>query len=114
MADQTGAQATGRRIVRDLPEIRYVFEQLPTVARKLVDQVLENGGKLPIPDRHALYRRERRQYQVIGGAAGIVAAALLIGLDADPAWLGWIVGGASAVALYAGRPRPPLDGNRPD
>ena len=110
MADQTGPQATTRRIVRDLPDIRYVLEKLPAVSRRLVDQVLANDGKLPIPDRQAMYRRERRQYQVIGGAAGIVAAALLIGLDADPGWLGWLIGAGSLVGLYVGRPRPPVNG----
>jgi ubiquinone biosynthesis protein len=112
MAEQTGPQATARRVVRDLPEIRYVLEQLPTVARRIVDQVLENDGRLPIPDAHAMYRRERRQYQVIGGAAGIVAAALLIGLGAEPAWVGWVIGAASVVSLYLGRPRPPVNNGR--
>ncbi|MBT8444791.1 MAG: ubiquinone biosynthesis regulatory protein kinase UbiB [Gammaproteobacteria bacterium] len=110
MADQTGPQATTRRMARDLPDIRYVLQKLPAVSRRLVDQVLANNGKLPIPDRHALYGRERRQFQVIGGAAGIVAAALLIGLDASPEWLGWAVGAASLVSLYLGRPKPPTSG----
>ncbi|MGI9343767.1 MAG: ubiquinone biosynthesis regulatory protein kinase UbiB [Gammaproteobacteria bacterium] len=112
MAEQTGPQATARRVVKDLPEIRYVLEQLPTVARRIVDQVLENDGRLPIPDAQTMYRRERRQYQVIGGAAGIVAAALLIGLGAEPAWVGWVVGAASVVSLYLGRPRPPVNNGR--
>ena len=112
MAEQTGPQATARRVVKDLPEIRYVLEQLPTVARRIVDQVLENDGRLPIPDAQAMYRRERRQYQVIGGAAGIVAATLLIGLGAEPAWVGWVVGAASVVSLYLGRPRPPVNNGR--
>jgi len=112
MEEQTGVQAMSRRIAADLPEIRYVLENLPTVARRLVDEVLANDGKLPIPDRYAMYRRERRQYQVAGGAAGIVAAALLIGLGAEPVWLGWAVGAASAVALFLGRPKPPVNGIR--
>lgn len=112
MAEQTGIQAMRRRIGADLPEIRYVLENLPTVARRLVDEALENGGKPPIPDQHALYRRERRQYQVIGGAAGIVAAALLVGLGAEPVWLGWAVGAVSLVALFLGRPKPPVNDAR--
>jgi len=110
MAEQTGVQAMSRRIAADLPEIRYVLENLPTVARRLVDQALEHDGRLPVPDRHAIYRRERRQYQVIGGAAGIVAAALLIGLGTEPVWLGWAIGAASLMSLYLGRPKPPANG----
>ncbi len=108
MLAQTGPKATAERVWRDLPEVRYVLERLPSVARRLVDQALASEGKLPIPDRLTMHRRERRQYRVIVGAAGIIAGALLIGLDAGPEWVGWGVGAIGAVALYLGRPKPPL------
>jgi len=111
MSAQTGPKATAERVWRDIPEVRYVLERLPTVARRLVDQILANEGKLPIPDRQTMHRRERRQYQVIGGAAGLVAGALLIGLDAKPEWVGWVVGLIGIIALYIGRPKPPLNQN---
>ncbi|MDP7295982.1 MAG: AarF/UbiB family protein, partial [Gammaproteobacteria bacterium] len=109
MAQQTGPKATAERIRQELPEVRYVLEHLPGVARRLIDQVLAAESKSPIPDQQSLYRRERRQYRVIGGAAGIVAGALLIGLDANPKWVGWVVGVVSIIALYLGRPKPPLN-----
>jgi len=109
MTAQTGPRATAERIWRELPEVRYVLERLPSVARRLVDQALANDGKLPIPDRQAIYRRERRQFRVIAGAAGIMAGALLIGLDAGPDWVGWGLGAAGVFGLYLGRPKPPLD-----
>ncbi|MDH3977471.1 MAG: ubiquinone biosynthesis regulatory protein kinase UbiB [Gammaproteobacteria bacterium] len=112
MRNQTGPKATFERIWKDLPEVRYILEHLPTVARKLTDQVIQNNGKLPIPDRQTIYRRERRQYQIIGGAAGIVAGALLIGLDAQPEWLGWLAGAAGLASLWLGRPKPPLNSRR--
>ena len=111
MVAQTGPKATVERVWRDLPEVRYVLERLPTVARRLIDQMLENEGKLPIPDRLAIHRRERRQYRVIAGASGIIAAALLIGLKVQPAWVGWVVGAIGIVMLYLGRPKPPLGRN---
>lgn len=111
MLAQTGPKATAERVWRDLPEARYVLERLPTVARRLIDQVLATDGKLPIPDRHTMHRRERRQYQVIVGAAGLVAGALLIGLDAKPEWVGWAVGAVALITLYLGRPKPPLNRN---
>ncbi len=112
MSAQTGPKSTAERVWRDLPEVRYILERLPTVGRRLVDQVLANEGKLPIPDSQTMHRRERRQYQVIGGAAGLVAGALLIGLDAKPEWVGWAVGLVGIIALYLGRPKPPLHQNR--
>ena len=107
MDEQTSTRATAERIRRDLPDIRYTLQKLPGVARRLVDQVLENEGKLPIPNRQVMYQRAQRQYLVFAGSALIVAAALLIGLDARPQWLGWMTGGAGLIALYAGRPKPP-------
>ena len=112
MSAQTGPKSTAERVWRDLPEVRYILERLPTVGRRLVDQVLENDGKLPIPDRQVMYRRERRQYQVIGGAAGLIAGTLLIGLDAQPAWIGWLVGAFGLITIYLGRPKPPLNRNQ--
>jgi len=109
MTAQTGPRATAERVWRELPEIRYVLERLPSVARRLVDQALAGDGKLPIPDRHAIYRRERRQFRVIAGAAGIIAGALLIGLDAGPDWAGWGLEVVGVFGLYLGRPKPPLD-----
>jgi ubiquinone biosynthesis protein len=112
MKQETSPKRTIKHILQDLPEIRYTLERLPSVARKLVDQVLDTAGQLPIPDRQALYRRELRQYQLIGGAAALIAAALLIGLAAEPAWVGWLVGAVGLVALFLGRPRPPVKRNR--
>ena len=112
MNQQTSPRATIERILRDLPEIRYTLERLPTVARTLVDQALEADGRLPIPDRQTMYLRGIRQYRLIGGAAGLIAAALLIGLDADPAWVGWLIGAAGLFAIFLGRPKPPVHRNR--
>jgi ubiquinone biosynthesis protein len=112
MNQQTSPRATIERILRDLPEIRYTLERLPTVARTLVDQALETDGRLPIPDRQTMYLRAIRQYRLIGGAAGLIAAALLIGLDADPAWVGWLIGAAGLFAIFLGRPKPPVHRNR--
>lgn len=105
IAEETGPKATAKRIRRDIPEIRYTLEKLPTVARQLVDQILDNEGKLPLPDPKVIRQRERRQFLVITGAALVVAGALLIGLQAQPAVLGWLTGGAGLVSLLAGRPR---------
>ena len=107
MDEQTGPRATAERIRRDLPDIRYTLQKLPSVARRLVDQVLENEGKLPIPDPGEIYRRSRRQYLAMAGAALLIAGALLVGLDAEPGFLGWLVGAAGGISLYLGRPRPP-------
>ena len=69
---------------------------------------METEEKLPIPDQQAIYRRSRRQFRVITGAAALVAGAVLIGLNAEPGWLGWLVCAAGLGAIYLGRPKPPV------
>jgi len=112
MSVQTGPKATAERVWRDVPEVRYTLERLPAVARRVVDQILATEDRQPEINQQAMHRRERRQYQVIGGAAGLISGALLIGLDAQPEWVGWLVGTAGLIALFLGRPKPPLGGNR--
>ena len=43
----------------------------------------------------------------MAGAALVIAGALLIGLAAEPAWLGWLLGGGGLATLFAGRPADP-------
>ena len=77
------------------------------MARKVIDQAMEAEGKLPIPDQQVIYRRSRAQFRVFTGAAALVAGAVLIGLEAQPPWLGWTVCITGLVAIYLGRPKPP-------
>jgi ubiquinone biosynthesis protein len=104
--NQTGLPATSRKLVAELPEIRYALENLPAIARRFVDQALHQEVQAALPDRSVGYPRERQQYLTIVASAGLIAAALLIGLDAQPQWLGWAVGTASMVTLFRVRPRP--------
>ena len=98
-----------KRIRQDLPEIRYMVEQLPTVARKLMERVNEadsqNDAAAPRYDRRSLLRWARYRYLAFTGAVTLLAAVLLVGQQAQPVWLGWALGGLAAVLLYAGRPR---------
>jgi ubiquinone biosynthesis protein len=112
MSTQTGPKATAERVWHDVPEVRYTLERLPAVARRVVDQILATENRQPEINQQVMHRRERRQYQVIGGAAGLIAGSLLIGLDAKPEWVGWLVGAAGLIALFLGRPKPLQGENR--
>jgi len=112
MSAKTGPKATAERVWHDVPEVRYTLERLPAVARRVVDLILATENRQPEINQQVMHRRERRQYQVIGGAAGLIAGSLLIGLDAKPEWVGWLVGAAGLIALFLGRPKPPLGRNR--
>jgi ubiquinone biosynthesis protein len=104
MAEQTGPAGTARRIARELPDIRYTLERLPTLARRLVEQ-LEEADRTPArPARRPDNGPEKRQFRLIAGGSLLVAGALLIGLAAEPTWLGWLLGAAGLAGIYSGRP----------
>ncbi len=103
MAERTGPKAMLKRFKDELPEIRYMLDQLPTVARKLMEKAHEEPA--PQPDRQSLLLWARRRYLAFSGAVSLLAGALLMGLQAEPAWLGWALGGLAAMLLFLGRPR---------
>jgi ubiquinone biosynthesis protein len=104
MAERTGPRAMARRIRQELPEIRYMLDRLPTVARRVVDR-LEDETRPLGPDPRLMLQVARGRYALLAGAALLVAAALLIGLRAEPAWAGWALGAVAAGLLVVGRPR---------
>jgi len=106
MAERTGPKAMLRRFKAELPEIRYMLDQLPTVARKVLDQLNEEPAPVQqAQQKQSLLRWARYRYLAFSGALCLITAALLIGQRAEPEWLGWSLGGLAAVLLYAGRPR---------
>jgi ubiquinone biosynthesis protein len=106
MAERTGPKAMLKRFQQELPEIRYMLDQLPGVARKVIDQLNEAPDQaVSRPDRKSLLRWARYRYLAFTGAVSLIAAAVLIGQHAEPEWLGWVLGAIAAVLLFAGRPR---------
>ncbi len=103
MEEQTGPRAMVRRIRRDLPEIRYMLDRLPVVARKLLDRV-EQDEKPIGPDRATLRRWARSRYLAFSGAAALLAGAVLLGFGVAPVWAGWALGAAGLGLLFTGRP----------
>jgi ubiquinone biosynthesis protein len=106
MAERSGPKAMLKRFKEELPEIRYMLDQLPTVARKLIEQLNEEPSRaVQKPDQKSLLRWARYRYLAFTGALSLITAALLIGQRAEPEWLGWALGACAAALLFAGRPR---------
>jgi len=59
----------------------------------------------PHYDRRSMLRWARYRYLAFTGAVALLAAVLLVGQQAEPAWLGWTLGVLAVGLLYAGRPR---------
>jgi ubiquinone biosynthesis protein len=104
MAERTGPKAMVKRFKEELPEIRYMLDQLPAAARKILDR-LDEPATPNQPDRQSLLRWAQQRYLAFTGALSLLAGVLLIGQQAEPVWLGWALGGFAAILLYTGRPR---------
>lgn len=109
MEERTSPRAMAQRIRQELPEIRYMLEQLPTVARQLFKKLNEDDQQRAQQsgryDRKMMLRWATRRYLAFSGAVAALVAALLIGQQAQPEWLGWGLGAAAVALLVAGRPR---------
>jgi len=104
VAQQSGPRATLNRIRGDLPDMRYTLEHLPVVAHKLVDRLLENPRPRQYSERQTDRLDRRRLHLTITGGAVLIAGAILIGLQAQPPWIGWAGTAAGLVMLWLGRP----------
>jgi hypothetical protein len=51
-------------------------------------------------------RWARHRYLLATGSVMLIAASILIGLNAEPIELGWGVGASAFVLLFMARPRP--------
>jgi ubiquinone biosynthesis protein len=109
MEERTDPREMLRRIRQELPEIRYMVDQLPAAARRLMERVTDTDAQNDAVqrryDRDRMLRWARYRYLAFTGAATLLAAVLFVGQQAQPAWLGWALGGLAGVLLYAGRPR---------
>ena len=104
MAERTAPKAMVKRLREELPEIRYMLDQLPTAARKLLERLNEEPAKVQA-DRQIYLRWAQRRYLAFVGGLSLLAGVLFVGQQAEPVWLGWSLGGLAALLLYAGRPR---------
>jgi ubiquinone biosynthesis protein len=103
--EQSGPRATLKRIRRELPDLRYTLEKLPTALRRFVEQWSAPPAATPPPERQAPREDRERGYAVTVGAVLVLASAILLGLGGEPRWAGWLAGIAGLVSLWAGRPR---------
>jgi ubiquinone biosynthesis protein len=108
MIEQTGPKATLRRLRREWPDLRYALEKLPLVARKLVDNALDERAPVPAEQRDSPATRQaeaRSRHGATAGAALLVSAAVWLGLDTPPNWVGWVAGLSGLLTLWLTKPQ---------
>ena len=110
MKDRLSGASMLARLRQQLPDLNETLQDVPQLVQSLVQQATEGRLSFTVrdPEIHAL-RKEfaaaaRYRYLAMAAGAVLIAGALLVGLEVQPEWLGWAVGGTGAAALLLGRP----------
>jgi len=109
MDERVSGRAIINRLREQLPTVGESLQEFPQVVHGLMQQASE--GRLEIRVRTAgieELRRDnreqaRRRNMTLAGGALLVSAALLVGLEAEPGWLGWAAGVAGLWLLFLAR-----------
>ncbi len=110
MIEQTSGKEVFNKLREHLPELSESVQLVPNLAFKALQHAAE--GKLFVHNEAVDLERQRLEQQraaatlhrsMMGGAA-LVASALLLALDGQPQWLGYIGLAVSAVCFWAARP----------
>ena len=105
MNERVSGRAIINRLREQLPTVGESLQEFPQVIHGLLQQASEGQLEIRINDpgleRLRQDNREiaRRRSLGVAGAAGLVTAAILLGLDAELAWLGWAIGAVAAWLL---------------
>jgi len=110
MRERLSGRHLVNRLRQQLPDLNETLQDIPQLVHGLVQQATEGRLAFTINDpgmarlQAELARSNRQRYSALAGGSALIAGALLIGLDAHPEWLGWLVSGAGALLLLLRRP----------
>ncbi len=109
MDERVSGRAIIMRLREQLPTVGESLQEFPQVIHGLLQQAAEGRLEIRVKstgmDELRLENRElaRRRNVGLAGAAALVAAAILLGLHAEPAWLGWAAGVTGIWLLFRAR-----------
>jgi ubiquinone biosynthesis protein len=98
MNERVSGRAIINRLREQIPNVGESLQEFPQVVHGLLQKASEGQLEIKVstPGIDDLRRENReigrRQSRGIAGAATLVASAVLLGLGAEPAWLGWAAG----------------------
>ncbi len=109
MDERVSGRAIINRLREQLPTVGESLQEFPQVIHGLLQQASEGQLEIRVRTSGIDELREenrelaRRRNVAMAGAAILIAAAVLIGLDANPVWLGWAAGGTGVWLLLKAR-----------
>ncbi len=103
---RVSGRAVISRLREQLPEVGETLQEFPHVVHGLLQQASEGRLEIKVhtPELDQLRNENRliarRRHLSVAGGAALVAAAVLMGLGAQPDWLAWTVGALAVVILW--------------
>jgi len=106
MNDRISGRAVISRLREQLPEVGETLQEFPQVVHALLQRASEGELEIRISapgidqmrrDNLAIARRRQAN---LAGAAMLIAAAVLVGLGASPAWMGWLIGAGGLLLMF--------------
>ena len=94
---QTNLQSIFSRLQEDAPEIKKTFEELPNLARELINKQNNNQN-----DKEFFQEFSKTIYQSLLGIAAILAGGILLGIEIN---IGWGLIGAGFLVILLSKPK---------
>ena len=110
MRDRLSGANVLAKLRQQLPDLNETLQDVPQLVQTLVQQATEGRLSITVNDpgvsalRKEIAQSARARYTAMAAGAVLIAGALLIGLDVQPEWLGWVVSGTGAALLLINRP----------
>lgn len=110
MQSRVSGRAVIERLREQLPEVSDSLQEFPQIVHSILQRAADGTLELRLRDPEAAARHEEQRRQaslrnaVLAGGALLAAAALWLGLQAQPVWLGWGLGAAGLGLMARARP----------
>ena len=110
MRDRLSGANVLAKLRQQLPDLNETLQDVPQLVQTLVQQATEGRLSITVNDpgvsalREEISQSARARYTGMAAGAVLIAGALLIGLDVQPEWLGWVVSATGAALLLINRP----------
>lgn len=110
MKDRLSGANVLAKLRQQLPDLNETLQDVPQLVQTLVQQATEGRLSITVNDpgvsalRKEIARSGRARYLAMAAGAVLIAGTLLIGLEVQPEWLGWVVSGTGAALLLINRP----------
>ena len=111
MRERASGKALLNRIRDQLPDFGESIQDLPQVVSNLIQQLAEGRLRVQVETpgleqlRQQIRWSNRRRYSTAAAGSTLIAGALLVGLQAQPTWLGWTLLALAAALFLWSRPR---------